>query len=162
MTMKVDYTTEEWRSLLQAVGAAGVYIIISDPSFVIGSMKEGLAVARSIFSKEKEENGELLSALLAEFKDKEMAKQARLEYEKKDVASVKQTSLDALKDAASILGQKATAEEAKEIKAWLYEVSVKTAKAAKEGGFLGFGGTRVSAEEEVALKEIAEVLGVAT
>ena len=38
----------------------------------------------------------------------------------------------------------------------------RTAEAAKEGGFLGLGGVRVSDAEQATLAEIARVLGVAT
>ena len=161
MTMKSDYTPQEWRQLLQTPAAAGMYIMMADPNFLIGNMKEALAVSASIFSREKGDNSELLANLLAEFKEREMAKQACLEFDKKDVASVKQTARDALKNAISILEHKATAEEAEEIKIWLYDVSVKAANAAKEGGFLGIGGTRVSEKEKVALQELSGLLGVA-
>ena len=160
MTVKTDFTAEEWKQLLQAPGAAGIYIMMSDPSFVVGSMKEALAVSGSIIQKEKGNNSELLAALLGEFKEREMAKQAQLKFEKKNVEAVKQTTFDALKQVAQILDWKATTEEAEEIKAWLYDVSVKAANAAKEGGFLGFGGTKVSDNEKVALQEIAGQLGV--
>lgn len=133
---------------------------MSDPSFVVGSMKEALAVSGSIIQKGKGDNSELLAALLGEFKEKEMAKQAQIKFEKKNVDAVKQTTFDALKQAAEILDRKATSEEAAEIKAWLYDVSVKAANAAKEGGFLGFGGEKVSENEKVALQEIAGQLGV--
>lgn len=160
MTIKTDFTAEEWKHLLQAPGAAGIYIMMSDPSFVVGSMKEALAVSGSIIQKEKGENSELLAALLAEFKEREMVKQAQLKFEKKNVDAVKQATSAALKQAVEILDHKATSEEAAEIKAWLYDVSVKAANAAKEGGFLGFGGERVSENEKAALQEIAEILGV--
>ncbi len=160
MTVKTDFTAEEWQHLLQAPGAAGIYIMMSDPSFVVGSMKEALAVSGSIIQKEKGQNSELLAALLGEFKEREMAKQAQLKFEKKNVDAVKQATSAALQQAAEILDQKATSEETAEIKAWLYDVSVKAANAAKEGGFLGFGGERVSENEKVALQEIAEILGV--
>ncbi len=65
-----------------------------------------------------------------------------------------------LKQAARILDSKATPEESAEIKGWLSDLSVKTANAAKEGGFLGFGGTKVSENEKVALQKIADKLGV--
>lgn len=161
MTVKTDFTAEEWKQLLQAPGAAGIYIMMADPNFVVGSMKEALAVSGSIIQRGKENNSDLLTALLAEFKGKEMAKQAQLKFEKKDLNTVKHTALDALTQAVQILDQKATNDEAVEIKAWLYDVSVKAANAAKEGGFLGFGGTQVSDNEKVALQEIAGQLGVA-
>ena len=36
----------------------------------------------------------------------------------------------------------------------------KVSEAAKEGGFLGFGGTLVSDKEQAALKELADKLGI--
>lgn len=39
-------------------------------------------------------------------------------------------------------------------------VAAKVSQASKEGGFLGIGGTRVSPDEDVALKQLFEVLGV--
>jgi len=160
MAAKTDFSGEEWKQLLQAPGAAGIYIMMADPNFVIGSMKEAFAVSSSIISKGKEKNSELLSTLLAEFKEREMAKEAQLKFEKKNLESVKKTAFDALKNAAALLDAKATPEEASEIKSWLYDVSVKAANAAKEGGFLGFGGTKVSDKEKAALQEIANILGV--
>ncbi len=161
MTVKTDFTPEEWKQLLQAPGAAGIYIMMSDPSFVIGSMKEALAVSGSILQKGKQGgNSELLAALLGEFKEREMVKQAQLKFEEKNVDAVKKKTIDVLKRAAGILDEKATPEEAAEIKAWLYDVSVKAANAAKEGGFLGFGGERVSENEKAALQEIAGLLDI--
>ena len=46
--------------------------------------------------------------------------------------------------ALSILGAKGTPEEVAAFRQWLYGIAEKVAKAAKEGGFLGFGGTQVS------------------
>lgn len=161
MTAKVDFTAEEWQLLLQAPGAAGIYIMMSDPSFVVGSMKEAFAVSSGIIQKAKGNNSELLTALLADLQQIETAKQAQLKFEKKDIETIKGTVSEALKNAVELLEQKATSEEREEIKGWLYDVSVKTANAAKEGGFLGFGGTRVSENEALALKEIAGHLGVA-
>jgi len=160
MTTKADFTNEEWTYLLQAPTAAGMYIMMADPNFVIGSMKEAFAVSAGIISKEKESNSELLTALLADFKEKEMVKQARLKFEEKNMEAMKQTSLNALKKVVQLLAEKATPEEAAEIKNWLYDLGVTTAEAAKEGGFLGFGGTRVSEKEEKALQELADLLGV--
>ncbi len=160
MTTKDDFTNEEWTHLLQAPTAAGMYIMMADPNFVIGSMKEAFAVSAGILSKEKESNSELLTALLADFKEKEMVKQARLKFEEKNLEAMKQTSFHALESVVRVLAEKATPEEAAEIKNWLYELAVKTAEAAKEGGFLGFGGTRVSEKEKKALQELADLLGV--
>ncbi len=157
MTSKVDFTTEEWTQLLQAPSAAGIYVMMSDPSFIVGSIKEVFAVSSNIIKKANADNGELLSALLADFQQKEMLKQAQIKFEKNNIDAIKNTVADALKKTSQILEQKATIDEREEITGWLYDVSVKTANA---GGFLGFGGTRVSENETAALQEIAGHLGV--
>jgi hypothetical protein len=43
---------------------------------------------------------------------------------------------------------------------WVYAAAQKAAEAAKEGGFLGFGGTVVSEAETAALAELKTALGV--
>ncbi len=52
-------------------------------------------------------------------------------------------------------------EEAEGVKRWLVAIAQRTAEAAKEGGFLGIGGTRVSENETVAIRDVARALGVA-
>jgi hypothetical protein len=82
-------------------------------------------------------------------------------------AQIKATSReDAMKQAvdhcvaaATIVTQKSPA-EADEFKNWLMSIANKTAEAAKEGGFLGFGGTLVSDKEKSELANLAAALGV--
>ena len=160
MTTKADFSPEEWQVLLQAPGAAGMYIMMADRNFVIGSMKEALAVSAGILKREKQDNSELLASLLAEFRDREGMKQARLKFEHKDTETVQRRTLDVLRQAAEILERKATPEESAEIRQWLHELAVRAAAAAREGGFLGIGGTRVSDDEKAALRRIAWILGL--
>ena len=160
MTTKADFTAEEWQSLLQAPGAVGIYIMTADRSFVIGSIKEAMAISAGILKKEKESNSGLLASLLTEFKNKETASLARINFDRKDTEAIQETTIDILKQAAAVLELKATDEESAEIRQWLYDLSVKAANAAKEGGFLGFGGVRVSDAEKAALRKIAWILSV--
>lgn len=44
----------------------------------------------------------------------------------------------------------------------LVSVAQKVSEAAKEGGFLGFGGTRVSEQEAATIKELSAALGLNT
>jgi hypothetical protein len=46
------------------------------------------------------------------------------------------------------------AEEAAGFKTWVLSIGDQVAKAAREGGFLGFGGTQVSAEEVTMIDRI--------
>ena len=74
---------------------------------------------------------------------------------------LKSWSLEHLRQVAALLGQKSNPEEATAFKGWLVEMAGNVASAAKEGGFMGIGGTAVTEAETAALKEVAEALGVA-
>lgn len=69
--------------------------------------------------------------------------------------------LDDTRAAAALLASKASPGEAAEYKQWALSVAEKVATAATEGGFLGFGGERVSAAEKALIADIREALGVA-
>jgi hypothetical protein len=75
-------------------------------------------------------------------------------------AQIKARAIEALRRAAAIIDAKAPPQEAREFKTWLRSISQEVAEAAKEGGFLGIGGERVSEAEQAALREIVEALGV--
>jgi hypothetical protein len=64
----------------------------------------------------------------------------------------------ALKGGVVLIDAK-TGEDAAAIKVWILSTAEKVAGAAKEGGFLGMGGTLVSAEEHAALDELKGILG---
>jgi hypothetical protein len=64
------------------------------------------------------------------------------------------------KDVADILSSKANQNEANEYKEWALSIAENVANAAKEGGFLGFGGERVSEDERAFLGKIKEALKI--
>ena len=67
--------------------------------------------------------------------------------------------LDELRAVNALLEQKATPEEAEAFRDWLRATAQATALAAKEGGFLGFGGERVSDDEQQMLERLGAVFG---
>ena len=86
------------------------------------------------------------------------------------IARVKEQSVDsaeklcalAVEDcraAAQVLASKASGTEASEYKQWALSVAEKVAMAATEGGFLGFGGERLSASERELLEKLKTALG---
>ena len=62
------------------------------------------------------------------------------------------------KAASEVLAKKATPEEASAFRAWVLSIADDVSKAAREGGFLGFGGTQVSVEEVAAIDRIKSAL----
>lgn len=68
--------------------------------------------------------------------------------------------MQALQDLDSLLARKSTPEEALGFKQWLHGIATRVAEASNEGGFLGFGGEKVSAAEREALASIGKTLGL--
>jgi hypothetical protein len=66
--------------------------------------------------------------------------------------------IETIRGAAAIVAAKAP-DEAAAFRKLVAEVAEKVAAAGKEGGFLGFGATRVSEAESAALRQIREALG---
>jgi hypothetical protein len=67
-------------------------------------------------------------------------------------------ALDQVRTSMSILNGRASQEEFDAYRKVIYGVAEKVANAASEGGFLGFGGTRVSGEEQSFLDELRNTL----
>lgn len=159
MTTKADYTPEEWALLGQAVVSAGMLITFVSPG-AVDAVKESMAMASTIAHKlQAADSGELLAALLQEFRDKDKAKALQPKFETKDPASVKAALVDLITRAAALLQQKATPEETQEMGRFVYQLAAATANAAKEGDFIGIGGERVNAAEKQALEQIASIFG---
>lgn len=61
----------------------------------------------------------------------------------------------------AIMEANATRQETVEFKYWLYSIADQVTLASKAGGFLGFGGARVSTAEAAFLSDLRETLGIA-
>jgi hypothetical protein len=156
---KTDFTPEEWSVLYSAPSLAGMVVSASSPSGPIGLMKEmfsvGMAVAES--AKQKPSNP-LIQALIEDMKQGG-TKPPRPE----GVGNMEQArayGLGQLQKAADILAQKNAGPVGDEFRAWLVDTARRVAAASNEGGFLGFGGVRVTPQEEEAIKQIASTLRV--
>jgi len=68
-------------------------------------------------------------------------------------------TLEDARAAAAILAAKATASEAEEYRQWALSIAEKVANAATEGGFLGFGGERITPAEKSLIDDIRKALG---
>jgi hypothetical protein len=158
MTKKADYTPEEWQLLLDVPALAGLGVMMAGKSG-LGTMKEAIALTQGVMAGSRDHpNLELIQSIIeARLKGGERSTAETLSgnpyqglgREKfVDVVAEKCTA------AAALLAAKATPEEAAGFKAWIVSIGDQVAKAAREGGFLGFGGTQVSAEEVAVIDRI--------
>ena len=165
MSNKASYDPQEWALLLRSPSMAGVAVTAASPSGPIGIVKEMFAAGKVLADvKLKGSGNELITALVADLQTAEGRSMGRegmqAEFGGVGPAEIKARAIEALKRAAAIVDAKGSPQEAAEFKEWLRALSQKVAEAAKEGGFLGFGGVQVSGEEQSALNEICQALGL--
>jgi hypothetical protein len=162
MAGKSDFTDDEWGLLLRSPMYAGLVVVAADPSGPIGIVKEMFAMGKLVAETKAQGGGDaLVSALVGELTTREGAERAKpAEIQGKKPDEARAWALEQLKRAAALLDQKAGGDAAG-FKQWLQEIAARVANASKEGGFLGIGGERVSAEEEQALAATAAALGIA-
>ncbi len=80
----------------------------------------------------------------------------------KGINSAEKMRAQALEDCravAKLVASKGNPQEVSEYKQWAMAVAEKVATASTEGGFLGFGGERLSANEKLLLAELGGALG---
>ncbi len=158
MTTQADYTPEEWQAISEAPVSVALLIVTSDISGPIGITQELMATAKTALESGKQSSSALLHSIVGslESKDREKSERPKISGKPEEVA---QQMIEKITADVAIVEQKAPA-EVDAYKAWLMAIASSVAKASKEGGFLGFGGTRVSGGEQAALERLATTLGV--
>jgi len=162
MIKKSDFTEEEWKDILAAPQLAAMYISLSSPGSLFGTIKEMMAFSILIAETEKTpSDNPLVSAVMEDVKGMISGKgKLELPEMSRVPEEIKTQCIRAFRRIDVLLKEKAP-EEADGYKRWVYKAARISAEAAKEGGFLGFGGVLVSEEEAAALQEIAGALYIA-
>lgn len=162
MTTKANFTPEEWNLLRRAPMMAGLVVVAASPSGPVGILQETFAVGKVLAEAKSQSPGELISSIVADLTTDEGRKAARpADLVGKSPEQIKSSALDSLRQVGTLLDQKARPEESQAVKRWLQDAGKRVSEAAREGGFLGLGGTQVSEQEKTALNELGRSLGVA-
>ena len=161
MSDKTAFTDEEWSRVLQGVTLAGIAVTAASPSGLWGLIKESFA-AGSVLAHAKTDAGTcaLAKAVIDDLQTSEGRTKARqgIEVQAGDNAqTIQQRAVQALGQLGALVDAKAP-QDAPAFKLWLRGISQRVAEAAKEGGFLGFGGVQVSDAEQKALADISQAL----
>jgi hypothetical protein len=162
MATKTDFTTEEWSQVLGSVMMAGAAVTLADPSGLIGLTKEGFASGSALVAARNDRNANaLIKSVVSDFETPEGRAAARGIIQSrlagKQASEMKGIVLEALGQSAAPVDAKAP-EDAAGFKVWLGQISERVANAASEGGFMGFGGVKVSDAEKAILEEISTAL----
>jgi hypothetical protein len=160
MAVKDSFTPDEWSRIVGAPMLAGIAVTAADPGGLWGAVKEGTATASALREGAGGADGlvkEVASAY-QESEGRDMARDAlKGQTSGKKPAEIVDAAVAELGAIAGLVASKTPA-EAPAFKAWLREIAAKVAEAGTEGGFLGFGGVKVSDAERATLDRVGAAL----
>jgi hypothetical protein len=162
MFSKSNFSSDEWSRVAASPMLVCAAVSAADPGGLWGLLKEASAGGFALVEAKRDPNASpLLKAMADDLASSEsrssITSKAQAVFQDAKPADIKERALAELRSVAAIVESKAF-EEAEAFKDWLRAIAQKAAEAAKEGGFLGFGGVAVSDAEKVALGEITQAL----
>ena len=171
--MAPNLSEDEMMLLATLPQAIGSCVATAAGSGLLGTGKELFASGQAVMAGLKGYPGNaLIQALVpdpsAEDKSAELAQAratrdwAMARLRSKGIHTPAQMAALTLEDAravARLLDSRVDPAQAAQYRAWALSVAEKVAQAATEGGFLGFGGTRLSEAEQALIAQLREALG---
>ena len=172
MSLKDDFTEDEWFLLSSVPAMIGSAMSTAAPSGVVGTVKELSASMRAMVQGHADHpESALIGELLARASNWDETKAKAKDYRERTKARMEGANLQSreqlhelvlgdCREAARLVDERCTATDARAYRDWCVAIARKVAEAAKEGSFLGFGGVRVSDEERAMMGRIESALGV--
>jgi hypothetical protein len=136
-------------------------ITIADPGGPIEALKESSAALKTVLDAAREGGfGEFIQSVANDVAAKAQRRENPLAGFTPDRRQPLDDILDELRGVSALLTEKAAPEDVDDFREWIRTASQRAALAAKEGGFLGFGGEQVSEREQQMLETLGEIFGV--
>jgi len=164
MAKQDSFTSEEWNLLRLAPTLVAGGMSAADPSGIFGSLKEATAGAAGMGEAFKAHGGlELFAAIVADRSIPAMPEAKSLLGEgsrEQQLQNFRKAVLQRVKSAVDLVASRASPQEADAYRRMLVDVAQRAAEASREGGFLGFGGVRVSDKEQSFIAEVKKAAGI--
>ncbi len=170
-SVKNNYTDSEWELLISTPQLVGSAVASANYSGLLGTMKEAMASVQTLIEGVKMyPDNELIVAIAPDPKDRAAAQAKAKEQKEIVMAKLKANNIQKAEDftaiaiqecgnAIALVESKESAAVVQDYKDWMMDIAQNVAEAAKEGGFLGFGGTLISEGEQYILDELTLILG---
>ena len=161
MSVRDQFTQEEWTKVMLGAGRTGGAVVAASPSGVTGLVAEAQAIAKTIReSISAVPRTPLLEAMAADLLGTPPDPKSLGGEGAKSMDEVRAQSIEGVRQAVWIVSSKASPEDAAAYRQMLLRVAENTAQAAKEdGNFLGMGGVQVNDKEQSVLEELRRVIG---
>lgn len=162
MALKDAFSAEDWSRVVAAPMLAGIAVTAADPGGLWGALRESIAAAGAL--REAKGSGEaagLVDEIVSAYETAEGREMARGvlkdQAQGKKPAEIVDAALAELAAISSLVSTHAP-QAAPGFRAWINEVAQKVAEAGTEGGFLGFGGVKVSDAERATIERLSQAL----
>jgi hypothetical protein len=163
MATRTDFSPEQWQALRNAPQLVALATAAAGNSGLFGSISEGMAMASTIAAAVRGDQP-LLREIFG--RDEISAAQDQIKGMLKSVTDrgamysfLQKEATDATAAALAALSAKGATADAAAFRTLLTGIGDKVANASTEGGFLGFGGERVSDGERQFLSQINALVG---
>ena len=168
MADKTSFTPEEWKDIRDVPQLVSLAVASAGASGLVGTMKEAFSSSASLVEAMKSDNP-LLRAICSreELSAAQKALRESLgQFQGSDFGAAREKvaslALDKVRSALDVIRKKGGPGDAEAFTRFVDSLGRRVAEAAKEGGFLGFGGERVSAAESEILAKLGAALGPTT
>jgi hypothetical protein len=160
MTSRADFTDAEWERLGRAPLLVGAAVSIADPGGPFDAIKETTAALQTIVdAAQSGARDPFVQAVAADVAERAQRRENPMGDFRPAPAHARDQILEELRAVNALLEQKTTPDEKAAFRDWLKVAAQSTALAAREGGFLGFGGDQVSEREQQMLEQLGEIFG---
>jgi hypothetical protein len=158
VTTESSFEPAEWARLERAPFVAGMAVTVADQGGAIDMMKESMATLTTTTEVARfGGRGELVDEVARSIAAGITGGKALDDFQPGTDTTVREMLIE-LRDVMGIVRARATTQEGDEFRDWLLETAMRTAQAAKEGGFFGIGAKRVGKREQEMLTALREVL----
>jgi hypothetical protein len=163
MATQSDFNQDEWNALVELPLLIGTAVIITPQAGPLQFVQE-ISSLMQFVAASKASPVPLVAAVAQSLEARQAAQNDTSSVDGSTPGAgredLQRQLLDHIADVNKLLASRVSVEEATDYKLWLIQLAERVAQAAKEGTFLGLGGTRVTEAETMVIAEVAEALGV--
>lgn len=155
------YSPVEWTILTELPIRVLAASMRADDSGELGLLMQQATGLTELSSRANEyASSSLVQRVFEHYKSEGDGEAQTLQLSEQWIERLLPDTIERARQASHILAAKATVEDSAAYKLWLHETAAAVCAAARTGGFLGFGGERISEKEQAFLDDLAEAFEI--
>lgn len=163
MELRTKFDPEDWQKIVALPMLVGMTVTAADPGGLWGAVRESTAMTSSVLRGDAAGGNALIDAVVAGFSAPEtrgaVSGLLRDEIRGRQPAEIVESLVAEVERLSLLIADKAP-DVAPGFRAWLMDIATKVAEAGTEGGFMGFGGVKVSDKEAATLDRLRAALSL--